>query len=173
MHPQLNFETWKNAMFDKFIKIEAGLDVKVTDFRGEFIVDKGNKEQGYIFIDFLYQDPTTKETWSPPSLKFKATILKKVLLAANQVIIPGLAQADEFKLNQELDNPLNQENLLANTNFDLIKDTWMVSTDLTYEVVDFQQTDNDNTINFKIKISRGSETVTTDLITFKVLQGLN
>ena len=49
----------------------------------------------------------------------------------------------------------------------------MVSTDLTYEVVDFQQTDNDNTINFKIKISRGNETVTTDLITFKVLQGLN
>ena len=173
MHPQLNFETWKNAMFDKFIKIEAGLDVKVKDFRGEFIIDKDNKEQGYIFIDFLYQDPTTKETWSPPSLKFKATILKKVLLAANQVIIPGLAQADEFKLNQELDNPLNQENLLANTNFDLIKDAWMVSTDLTYEVVDFQQTDNDNTINFKIKISRGSETVTTDLITFKVLQGSN
>ena len=94
-----------------------------------------------------------------------------MLLAANQVIIPILAQADEFKLNQELDNPLNQENLLANTNFDLIKDTWMVSTDLTYEVVEFQQ--NSNVINFKIKISRGSETVTTDLITFKVLQGSN
>ena len=171
MHPQLNFETWKNAMFDKFIKIEVGLDVKVKDFRGEFIIDKDNKEQGYIFIDFLYQDSTTKETWSPPSLKFKATILKKVLLAANQVIIPGLAQADEFKLNQELDNPLNEQNLLANTNFDLIKDTWMVSTDLTYEVVDFQQ--NSNVINFKIKISRGSETVTTDLITFKIVQGSN
>lgn len=171
MHPQLNFETWKNAMFDKFIKIEAGLDVKVKDFRGEFIIDKDNKEQGYIFIDFLYQDPTTKETWSPPSLKFKATILKKVLLAANQVIIPSLAQADEFKLNQEFEDPLNEQNLLANTNFDLIKDTWMVSTDLTYEVVDFQE--NSNVINFKIKISRGSETVTTDLITFKIVQGSN
>lgn len=166
LEPRVKFDAWIKAMFSKFVTTEQGISGKIDNL----YVKKEPKSQNdpteiyKMFIDISYHDEQTNEKWVSPSIKFSIENLyhEAVNLISNKNIIENLVQHEVISLKPTSD-PLTADNLLAYTNFDEVKDNWMVNTDITYQVIDFKQTDQ--TIKFKIKLSHNSNNQTTAELT--------
>ena len=163
-HPKVDFEQWKTTVYQTFMETVAGLKVQVLDFA--IVPNSNNPQIKQVALSFQYIDEKTNESWKP------ATIIAGNVQSVTDVIIPVnlqiwqlLAQNQLWTLNPNHDPNLDQNNLLANTNFDQLKDHWMVSTNIDYQVVDFQT--NDQTISFKLQIG-DDPTNRSEILTFQL-----
>lgn len=163
-HPKVDFEQWKTTVYQTFMETVGGLKVQVLDFT--IVPNSNNPQIKQIALSFQYIDEKTNESWKP------ATIIAGNVQSVTDVIIPVnlqiwqlLAQNQLWTLNPNHDPNLSAANLLANTNFDQLKDHWMVSTNINYQVVDIQT--NDQTISFKLQIG-DDPTNQSEILTFQL-----
>lgn len=163
-HPNVDFAKWKDTVYQKFIPIEANLVTKVLSFS---IVDsKLNPQNHLISLDLVYYDPVTKEYWNGPAINVgNVQVHKEVNPVVNKTIWQLLNQKQIWTLNPNHNAQLSAENILANTNFDDLKDHWMVSKSIDYQVSDFKLNSDQKTVQFKLQIN---PTISTDLLTFKL-----
>lgn len=163
-HPNVDFAKWKDTVYQKFIPIESNLITKVLSF--STVASKVNPQNHLISLDLVYYDPTTKEYWNGPAINVgNVQVHQEVNPVVNKTIWQLLNQNQVWILKANHDAQLNAQNILANTNFDDLKDHWMVSKSIDYQVNEFKLNNDQKTVQFKLQIN---PTISTDLLTFKL-----
>ena len=158
MNENTDFDQWKDLVFSKFVATEAGLKVSLNDLNT--IYTKTDPAKSWLNVRVEYEDLQTKEKWTAPYLKLGyINLQEEINIDANKDIIEFLNSKQAITLSASAPEKIDQNNLLANTNFDDLKNHWMVSDQVNYQVIDFNQTDQK--ISFKIKITKDAKTVTT------------
>lgn len=148
-HSNIDFEKWKTTVYQNFMETVSPLKVQVLDFA--IVPNRNNPQIKQIALSFQYLDETTKETWRPSTIiAGNVKTVDTVILPVNLMIWQLLYQNQIWTLNQNHDANLDENNFLANTNFDQLKDHWMVSKQINYHLIDFQN--NANTISFKLQV---------------------
>ena len=148
-HPHIDFENWKTTVYQTFMDTVSPLKVQVLDFA--IVPNSNNPQIKQIAWSFQYIDETTNETWKPATIiAGSVKTVDNVILPVNLMIWQLLYQNKLWTLNPNHEANLDQNNFLANTNFDQLKDHWMVSTGINYHIIDFQN--DTNTISFKLQV---------------------
>ena len=165
INPDLDFEQWQKSLFKSFVKTRSGLKVTIEDFGTAYNSKDPTKSQ--LLLALVYHDPSTKEKWNAPVLKIgNINVQKELLIESNKTIIKLLNDGKEFFLKPNHEENLTENNILANTNFDDLKDLWMDSTDVTYQVIEFQN--NKQQISFKLRITHQQKSIDTELLVFQL-----